>query len=131
MHFLASYLKVLLDVFQVQYGTIEATQPAWRSKILLKTVVFGDLAPHQIFRFYNEFGITDTTIWSDLSYDRAESILRAIKEENMQIQMDTVALIPSSANPILNVGFDDALVPALAGPSRPKNGKRDASASTQ
>jgi hypothetical protein len=115
----------------VQYEIIEATLQAWRAKRLLKTVVSGNLASHQMFRFYNEFKITDTTTCSDLSYDRAESILQAMKEENMQIQMDTMAPISSTANPILNAGFDDAPVPALAGPSRPKNGKRGASASTQ
>jgi hypothetical protein len=61
MCLLTGYLKVFLDVFQVQYETIEATLPTWRAKRLLKIVVSGDLAPHQMFRFYNEFGITDTT----------------------------------------------------------------------
>ena len=75
MRLLAGYLKVFLDVFQVQYRTIEATLSAWRAKRLLNTIVFGDLAPHQMFRFYNEFGITTTTTWSDMLYDRAESLL--------------------------------------------------------
>ena len=62
MRLLAYYLKIFSVVLQVQYETIEATLPAWRAKNLLKTVVSGDLAPHQMFRFYNEFGITDTII---------------------------------------------------------------------
>ena len=40
----------------------------------------------------------------------------------MQIQIDTVVPISSSANPILNVEFDDTLVSAPVGPSRPKKG---------
>ena len=38
----------------------------------------------------------------------------------MQIQMDTVAPILSTANLILNAVFDDALVPPPSRPSRPK-----------
>ena len=55
---------------------------------MLKSVVSGDLAPHQMFRFYHEFGITDTTSWSDHSYDRAEIILHMMKEEIMRGQVD-------------------------------------------
>lgn len=60
MRLLAGYLKMLLDLFQVQYETFEAILPAWKAKRLLKTVVCGDLAPHQMFYFNNEFEITDT-----------------------------------------------------------------------
>ena len=67
-----------------------------------------------MFRFYNKFGITDTTTWSDMSYDCAESILQAMKEENLQILMDTVVPISSTANSIINAGFDNALYPAPA-----------------
>ena len=129
MHLLACYLKIFLDVFQIQFGTIEATLPVWRAKRLLNTVVSSDLAPHHMFHFYNEFEITDTTTWSDLSYDRTKSLLQAMKEENMQIQIDTVVPIPSTTNPIFNAGFNNAPVPPPAGSSRPKNGKRGASAS--
>ena len=90
--FSLGYLKVFLDAFHVQYANIKATLPAWRAKILFKIVVSGDLAPHQMFRFYYEFGITNTTTWSDLSYDRAESILRAMKEKYIQTQIDLLAL---------------------------------------
>jgi hypothetical protein len=71
---------MLVDVFQVQYANIEVTRPAWIAKTLLKTIVYGDLTPHQMFRLYHEFGITNITTWSDLSYDHVESILLAIKK---------------------------------------------------
>ena len=76
------YLKVFLDVFYIQYANIEATLPSWRTKMLLKTVVFWDLAPHQMFRFYHEFGITDTTTWSDHDFLvelNQEQIIKDIK----------------------------------------------------
>ena len=60
---------------------------------MLKSVVLGDLAPYHMFRFYHEFGITDTTSWSDFSYDRAEIILRTMKKVNMQGQVDPLAQI--------------------------------------
>ena len=88
------YLKVLLDVFHIQYANIKATLLAWRAKTLLKTAVLGDLVPHQMFQFYHEFFITDTTTWSDLSYERAESILRAMKEEKSRRRWIHWPLIP-------------------------------------
>ena len=118
------YLKVLLDVFHIQYANIEAMFPTWRAKTLLKTVVPGDLAPHQIFRFYHEFGITDTTTWSDLPYNHAESILRAMKEKIIQAQIDPLAPNPSNTNPNLTSESDDAPIPTPTSTSRPKNGKR-------
>jgi hypothetical protein len=48
------------------------------------SVILGGLVPHQMFRFNHEFRITDTTTLSDISYDRAESIFCAMKEENIQ-----------------------------------------------
>ena len=72
-----------MDIFHILYTDIKTTLPAWRAKTMLKNVVYGDLAPQQMFRFYHEFGITDTTSWFDLSYDRAEIILRMMKEEIM------------------------------------------------
>ena len=60
---------------------------------MFKNVVYEDLASHQMFRFNHEFGITDTASWSDLSYDRAEIILRTTKEEIMQGQIDPWSLL--------------------------------------
>ena len=107
-------LKILLDVFHIQYIDIEATILAWKAKTKLKNVVSGDLAPHQMFRFFHEFGITETTSWSDLSYDRAEIITHDEKGEH--------------------AGHDDLLAPisesnsapkvTIASISRPNNRKR-------
>ena len=55
---------------------------------MLKSVVPRDLAPRQMFRFYHRLGTIDTTLWSDIFYDHAEIILRTMKEENMQGQVD-------------------------------------------
>ena len=108
-------MKILLDVFHIQYIDIEATLPAWKAKTMLKNVVSWDLAPHQMFRFYHEFGITETTSWLDLSYDRAEIILRTMKEQNMQGHDDLLAPISES---------NGAPKVTIASTSRPKNGKR-------
>ena len=43
-----------------------------------------------------------------------------MKEENMQIPINTVTPIPSTANLILNAGFDDAPIPTPTKTSRPK-----------
>jgi hypothetical protein len=115
---------VLLDVFHIEYANIEATLSAWRAKTLLKAVIPIELAPHQMFRFYHEFGITNTATWSDLSYDRVESILRAMKEHNNKAQVDPLALNPPNTNLILTSESDNAPTPTPVSTSRPKNGKR-------
>ena len=88
---------------------------------MLKSVEPGDLESHQMFRFYHEFGITDTTLWSDLSYDRAEIILRMMKEENIQWQVDPLAPTPPNQN--ITSESDGAPKPTIASTSRPKNRK--------
>ena len=120
----SSYLKVLMDVFHIQYTNIEATLHAWRPKTLFKTVVPWGLTPHQMFRFYHEFGIIDTTTWSDLSYDRAESILRTMKEENIQVQVDSLAPNPPNTNSNLTSESNEAPILTSTSTSRPK--KREA-----
>ena len=64
--FSSGYLKVLLDVFHIQYANIEATLPAWRAKTTFKSVVPGDLAPHQMFRFYHEFVVMNMVSYTKL-----------------------------------------------------------------
>ena len=46
--------------------------PTWKAKFLLKQNVTGDLAPYQMFQFYQDFGIKDTSEGGDLSYEEAE-----------------------------------------------------------
>ena len=78
---------------------------------MLKNIVSDDLAPHQMFMFYHEFGITDTTSWSDLSYDRAEIILCTMKEEIMQGKID--ALAPTPQNQIITSESDGVPKPII------------------
>ena len=87
---------------------------------MFKSVVFGDLMSHQMFRFYHDLGLTDTTSWSDISYDRVEIILRTMKEEIMQGQVDPLALTPPNQN--ITSESDDAPKPTIASIFRPKKG---------
>ena len=116
------YIILFLDVFHIQLTDIETTFFAWRTKTMLKNAVSGDLAPHQMFRFYHEFGIIDTTSWSDLSYDHAEIILRTMKEEAMSGQIDPLAPFPPHQK--ITSESDGAPKLSIASISRPKNGKR-------
>jgi hypothetical protein len=122
---------VLLDVFHIEYANIEVTFLAWRAKTLFKAVVPGDLASHQMFRFDHEFGITDTATWSDIAYNRAEFILRTIKEQNNNAQVDPLSPNSPNTNIILTSKSDDALTPTPANISHPKNEKRGSSMCTQ
>ena len=45
---------------------------------MVENHVRGDLAPYQMFRFYHDFGVKDTTTWGDLSFEEAKVILKTI-----------------------------------------------------
>ena len=63
------YMKILLRAFNIDIKDVENTLPAWKAKSMLKQNVTCDLAPFQMFRLYQDFGIKDTSVWGDLSYE--------------------------------------------------------------
>ena len=78
---IAGYMKILLRAFNIDIEDVKNTLPAWKAKPLLKQNVTCDLTPYQIFRFYQDFGIKDTSEWGDLSYEEAEQLLKKMKNK--------------------------------------------------
>ena len=118
---IAGYMKILLRAFNIDIEDVENTLPAWKAKSLLKQNVTGDLTPYQIFRFYQDFRIKDTSEWGDLSYEEAEQLLK--KMENKEDMRST------------SVTSTDTNIPPLLAPTpieqnavlptpRPKNRRR-------
>ncbi len=58
-------MKVMLEVFGLEYMDIEDNLANWKAKKMLKEVVTRDLAPFQMYKFYSDFEIMDTNMWSD------------------------------------------------------------------
>jgi len=117
-------VKILLNLFQIDYAGDIDKLTVWKAKSMLKTVVLGDLGIHQMFQFYHEFRITDPAVWSDLSFKQAMALLEALTSER-----ETAARLETPApNPVvLNTTVGVTNVPSF---SRPKNGKHAASMST-
>ena len=78
---IAGYMKILLRAFNINIEDVENMLPTWKAKSLLKQNVTGDLAPYQMFWFYQDFGIKDTFEWGDLSYEEAEQLLKKMKSK--------------------------------------------------
>ena len=68
--------------FKIDFEAIEDTLPAWKGKSMLKNNVRGDLALYQMFWFYHDFGVKDTTPGEDLSFEEAEVILKTMASQH-------------------------------------------------
>lgn len=110
-------MKVLLRAFNVEYEAIEDVLPQWKAKSMLKSQVAGDIAPHQMFKFYNDFDVKDTSQWGDLSYEEADVI-----QKTMATKQDGITTtISSQETPTPIQPVQPVPVPST---SRSKNGKR-------
>ena len=116
-----SYIKILFRDFKIDFENMEDTLLAWKGKSMLKNHVTGDLALFQMFRFYNDFGVKDNTMWGDLSFQEAEVLLKTIASQ----QDTTTTNLPSAETMIP----DTTVAPPVqqvftASTSRSKNGRR-------
>ena len=54
-------MKILLRAFNINIEDVEDKLRTWKAKFMLKQNVTSDLAPFQMFRFYHDFDIKDTS----------------------------------------------------------------------
>jgi len=47
-------------------------------------VVTKDIAPFQMYKFYSNFEIMDTKVWSDLSFEQASNLIKHMVINNTQ-----------------------------------------------
>jgi hypothetical protein len=109
-------VKILLDLFQIDYAGDIDKLTVWKAKSMLRMVIQGDLGTHQMFRFYHEFCITDLAAWSDLSFKQATALLEALTSE-CEAAAGLEAPAPNPVVPNTIVGVTN--VPSS---SRPKKG---------
>jgi hypothetical protein len=67
----------------------------WKAKQLLNNVVLGSLAPFHSNTFYFIYGITNPTLWWDLTFESANMKEEAIKE--VKFFVHTIHLAPSAS----------------------------------
>ena len=115
------YLKILLSAFNIDIEDVEDKLPAWKAKSMLKQDVTSDLAPFQMFRFYNDFRVKDTSIWGDISFEDADELL--ISMANSQ---DIASTSVTSANSTIPTIAAAASIQQISVPStsHPKNTRR-------
>jgi hypothetical protein len=61
---------------------IENNFTNWKVKEVLKEVVIGEFAPFQVYKFYLDFEIVDTNMWSHLSFEQASNIIEHMDNNN-------------------------------------------------
>ena len=109
LHSLLNHVKILLDLFQIDYAGDKDKLIVWKAKLMLKTIVLEDLGTHQMFRFYHEFRITDPAAWSDLSFKQATALLKALNPEREVVAgLEAPApnlVVPNTTVGITNVPF--------------------------
>ena len=67
-----NYINILLRAFKIDFENMENTLSAWKGKFMLKNYVTGNVYPFQMFWFYNDFGVKNSTIWENLVFEEAE-----------------------------------------------------------
>jgi len=72
----------MLEVFGLGYVDIENNLTNWKVKEMLKEVVTGELAPFQMYKFYLDFEIVDTNMWSHLLFEQASNLIEHMANNN-------------------------------------------------
>jgi hypothetical protein len=84
-------MKVMLEVFELEYVDIENNLTNWKAKKMLKKVVTRDLTPFQMYKFYLDFKIVDMGIWSNLSFEEASNLIEHMVNNNTQNEKSLIA----------------------------------------
>ena len=71
-------MKILLRAFNVNIKDEDDKLSAWKTKSMLKQKITSDFALFQMFRIYNDFGVQDTSVWGDLSFEDVEELLTSM-----------------------------------------------------
>ncbi len=66
MFYITKQIKIMLDVFKLEYKEIENNFTNWKWKKLLKEMVTKDIMSFQMHKFYSNFGIFAINMSLDL-----------------------------------------------------------------
>jgi hypothetical protein len=81
----------MLKVFRLDYVDIDDNLTNWKAKKMLKEVVTKDLAPFQMYKFYSDFEIVDTNMWSNLSFEQSSNLIEHVANNNTQNEKSSIA----------------------------------------
>jgi hypothetical protein len=96
-----------METLKVDGGDVE-NLTNWKVKQLLKNVVLGTLVPFQMNMLYFMYGITNPSLWWDLTYESTSKLLTSMKDEaTKQLESDEkiiqpTAVVSTSTNPKLS-----------------------------
>ncbi len=69
MSYITKQIKIIVDVFILEYKEIEDNLTNWKWKKMLKEMVTKDIMPFQMHKFYSNFDIFTINIWLDFSFN--------------------------------------------------------------
>jgi hypothetical protein len=69
MFYITRQIKIMLDVFKLEYKEIEDNLTNWKWKKMLKEMVTKDIMPFQMHKLYSNFGIFAINMWLNLSFN--------------------------------------------------------------
>jgi len=69
-----------MGVFSINYKQCEDRLSTSRAKAMIGKEISGNLVPSQMYAPYKEFGITHTSMWSDVTFNQAMTLLDHCKQ---------------------------------------------------
>jgi hypothetical protein len=82
-------MKVMSEVFKLEYVDIENNLINWKAKKMLKKVVIRDFAPFQMYKFYSDFEIVDMSMWSNL-FEQASNLKEHMANNNTHNEKSSI-----------------------------------------
>lgn len=89
---ISRHTKCVMDVLNIPYNNIEVDLIMYTTINMICKEIPGNLMPFQMARFLFEFKITNTNIWSNLTFNQAKQLLENL-ENNNDTNMKTNSII--------------------------------------
>jgi hypothetical protein len=83
-------MKVMLEVFGLNYVDIEDNLTNWKAKKMLKEVLIRDLPTFEMYKFSSDFKIVDTIMWLNLSFEEASNLIEHIANNNTHNEKSSI-----------------------------------------
>jgi hypothetical protein len=80
MFYIAQHIKIMMDVFGLEYKEIIYNITNYKRGIILKDMVRWYILPFQMHKFYSEFDISNINTWLNLSFDYAINLIENMKK---------------------------------------------------
>ena len=84
--FAIEYMKILMDILEIDYVEMEDTFAAWKAKAMIKFKMPNSIAPFQMFNFFSRYGLTNSSARTDLDCEQAQQMLKTICGDELKIE---------------------------------------------